>query len=162
MILCVMHIESVPNRKSHPTILLRERYRAGGKVRKRTIANLPAWPEQLVEGLRTLLRGGVALGSADEGLTICRSLPHGHIAAVLGTALRIGLPKLLTDRRGGRPGRRYRDLALALIVNRGIAPASKLATGRALNPETAASRPGERLGLGGGSGGRIYECLHLL
>ncbi len=145
-----MHIESVPNRKSHPTILLRESYRADGKVRKRTIANLTAWPEQLVEGLRTLLRGGVALGSADEALTICRSLPHGHIAAVLGTALRIGLPKLLTDRRGGRPGRRYRDLALALIVNRVIAPAS------------AASSLGERLGLGVVGEREIYQALDWL
>ena len=79
MIRCVMHIESVPNRKSHPTILLRESYRADGKVRKRTIANLTAWPEPLVEGLRTLLRGGVALGSPGDALTISRSLPHGHV-----------------------------------------------------------------------------------
>ena len=69
-----MHIESVPNRKSHPTILLRESYRADGKVRKRTIANLTHWPEQLVEGLRTLLRGGVAVARAEEALTIARSL----------------------------------------------------------------------------------------
>lgn len=60
VILCAMHIDSVPNRKSHPTILLRESYRADGKVKKRTIANLTNWPEPLVEGLRTLLRGGVA------------------------------------------------------------------------------------------------------
>src|SRR6185369_2351525 len=157
-----MHIESVPNRKSHPTILLREGYRADGKVRKRTIANLTAWPEQLVEGLRTLLRGGVALGSADEALTISRSLPHGHVAAVLGTAERNGLPKLLTDRRGGPPSRRYRDLVMALIVNRVIAPASKLATVRALNPETAASSLGERLGLGEVGDREIYECLDWL
>ena len=70
-----MHIESVPNRKSHPTILLRESYRADGKVKKRTIANLTSWPEQLVEGLRTLLRGGVALATANEALTISRSFP---------------------------------------------------------------------------------------
>src|SRR5271165_4955732 len=148
MIRYAMHIESVPNRKSHPTILLRESYRAGGKVKKRTIANLTAWPEQLVEGLRTLLRGGVVLGGADEALTISRSLPHGHVAAVLGTAEQIGLPKLLAERRGGSASRRYRDLVMALIVNRVIAPASKLATVRGLNPETAASSLGERLGLG--------------
>src|SRR5229473_1167960 len=101
MIRCAMHIESVPNRKSHPTILLRESYRADGKVRKRTIANLTAWPEALVEGLRTLLRGGVALARADQALTISRSLPHGHVAAVLGTAEALGLPTLLRERRGG-------------------------------------------------------------
>jgi transposase len=157
-----MHIESVPNRKSHPTILLRESYRADGKVRKRTIANLTDWPEQLVEGLRMLLRGGVALASADEALTISRSLPHGHVAAVLGTAERIGLAKVLTERRGGPEGRRHRDLILALIVNRVIAPASKLATVRALNPETAASSLGTRLGLGEVKEREIYEALDWL
>ncbi len=157
-----MHIESVPNRKSHPTILLRESYRADGKVRKRTIANLTAWPEQLVEGLRTLLRGGVALARADDALTISRSLPHGHVAAVLGTAEQIGLPKLLTERRGGPASRRSRDLVMALIVNRVVAPASKLATVRALNPETAASSLGERLGLGEVRECEIYESLDWL
>ena len=162
VILCVMHIESVPNRKSHPTILLRESYRADGKVRKRTIANLTHWPEPLVEGLRTLLRGGVALAKADEALTIARSLPHGHVAAVLGTAEQLGLPKLLGDRRDGRLDRRYRDLVVGLIVNRVIAPASKLATLRALNPETAASSLGERLGLGEVEEREIYACLDWL
>jgi hypothetical protein len=157
-----MHIESVPNRKSHPTILLRESYRADGKVKKRTIANLTDWPEPLVEGLRTLLRGGVALARADEALTISRSLPHGHVAAVLGMAEQIGLPKLLTERRGGAKSRRYRDLVLALIVNRVIAPASKLATVRALNPQTAASSLGERLGLGEVGDSEIYDCLDWL
>jgi len=99
-----MHIESVPNRRSHPTILLRESYRADGKVKKRTIANLTDRPEALVEGLRTLLRGGVALARPEEALTISRSLPDGHVAAVLGSAERIGLAKLLGSRRGGAPG----------------------------------------------------------
>jgi hypothetical protein len=157
-----MHIESVPNRKSHPTILLRESYRADGKVKKRTIANLTDWPAQLVEGLRTLLRGGVALARADEALTISRSLPHGHVAAVLGTAEQIGLPKLLTERGGGPRSRRYRDLVMALIVNRVIAPASKLATVRALNPQTAASSLGERLALGEVAEAEIYGCLDWL
>jgi DDE family transposase len=161
-ILCAMHIESVPNRKSHPTILLRESYRADGKVKKRTIANLTNWPEPLVEGLRTLLRGGVALGRADEALTISRSLPHGHVAAVLGMAEQIGLPKLLSERRGGSTSRRHRDLVLALIVNRVIAPTSKLATVRALNPQTAASSLGERLGLGEVAEREIYAALDWL
>lgn len=157
-----MHIESVPNRKSHPTILLRESYRADGKVRKRTIANLTHWPEHLVEGLRTLLRGGVALGHAEEALTIARSLPHGHVAAVLGTAERLGLPKLLGERRGGPASRRARDLVLAMLVNRVIAPASKLATVRSLNPQTAASSLGERLGLGEVAEREVYEALDWL
>src|ERR1700758_55050 len=157
-----MHIESVPNRKSHPTILLRESYRADGKVKKRTLANLTHWPEQLVEGLRTLLRGGVALETADQALTISRSLPHGHVAAVLGTAEVLGLPKLLTERLAGAMARRYRDLVLALIVNRVIAPASKLATVRALSPETAASSLGERLKLGEVAEREIYDALDWL
>jgi hypothetical protein len=157
-----MHIESVPNRKSHPTILLRESYRADGKVKKRTLANLTDWPEQLVEGLRTLLRGGVALARADEALTISRSLPHGHVAAVLGTAEQLGLSKLLSERRGGPASRRYRDLVMALIVNRIIAPASKLATVRALNPETAAPSLGQRLGRGEVAEREIYESLDWL
>ncbi len=162
MILCVMHIESVPNRQSHPTILLRESYREGGKVKKRTIANLTHWPEPLVEGLRLLLRGGVAVGRAEEALSISRSLPHGHVAAVLGTAERLGLERLLTDRRGGRLRERYRDLVLALIVNRVMAPASKLSTLRALNPETAASSLGDRLSLGAVKEHEIYEALDWL
>jgi hypothetical protein len=162
VIRCVMHIESVPNRKSHPTILLRESYRADGKVRKRTIANLTHWPEQLVEGLRTLLRGGVAVARAEEALTIARSLPHGHVAAVLGTAERLGVAKLLAERRGGPASRRARDLVLAMIVNRVIAPASKLATVRALNPQTAASSLGDRLGLGEVAEREIYEALDWL
>ena len=77
-----------------------------GGLKKRTIANLTGWPEALVEGLRTLLRGGVALARPEEALTISRSLPDGHVAAVLGTAERIGLVKLLSSRRGGAAARR--------------------------------------------------------
>ena len=53
-----MYIEAVPNRNSPPAILLRESYRDGGKIKKRTLANLSDWPTELVEGLRTLLKGG--------------------------------------------------------------------------------------------------------
>jgi hypothetical protein len=157
-----MHIESVPNRQSHPTILLRESYREDSKVKKRTLANLTHWPEPVVEGLRLLLQGGVAVGRAEEALSINRSLPHGHVAAVLGTAARLGLRKLLADRRGGRVYGRYRDLVVALIVNRVIAPASKLSTLRALQPETAASSLGDRLGLGAIKEYEIYEALDWL
>src|SRR5436190_19527378 len=78
-----MYIESIPNRSSPPAILLRESFREGGRVGKRTLANLSAWPTELVEGLRTLLKGGVAV--AADGIHIRRALPHGHAAAVLGT-----------------------------------------------------------------------------
>src|SRR6202048_4198636 len=88
-----MYIESVPNRGSPPAILLRESFREQGRVRKRTLANLSAWPTALVEGFRTLLRGGVAV--AADGIRIRRALPHGHAAAALGTIRTIGLGRLL-------------------------------------------------------------------
>src|SRR6201982_1279988 len=91
-----MYIESAPNRGSPPAILLRESFREGGWVRKRTPANLSAWPSALVEGFRTLLKGGLAV--AADGIRIRRALPHGHAAAVLGTIRAIGL-----DRRLGKP-----------------------------------------------------------
>jgi hypothetical protein len=119
-----MYIESVPNRGSPPAILLRESFRAQGRVRKRTLANLSAWPTALVEGFRTLLKGGVAV--AADGIRIRRALPHGHAAAVLGTIRAIGLDQLL-----GRPSdKRLAPLAIALIASRLVSPASKLATAR--------------------------------
>ena len=88
-----MYIESVPNRDSPPAILLRQSFREGGRVRKRTLANLSDWPTTLVEGLRTLLKGGIAV--VEEGIGIRRALPHGHAAAVLGMIRAIGLDRLL-------------------------------------------------------------------
>src|ERR1700737_4982705 len=88
-----MYIEAVPNRGSPPAILLRESFRDHGRVKKRTLANLSDWPTALVEGFRTLLKGGIAV--AAEGIGIRRALPHGHAAAVLGTIRLIGLDRLL-------------------------------------------------------------------
>src|SRR5437762_13121400 len=124
-----MYIESVPNRNSPPAILLRESYRDGGKIKKRTIANLSDWPSEIVEGLRTLLKGGKVAPAEQETIIVRRSLPHGHVAAVLGTLRRIGLDRVL-----GPPRHRCRDLVIAMIVARLIAPASKLATARMLDP----------------------------
>lgn len=81
-----MYIERVANRQSPPVVLLRESYRADGKIKKRPLANLSDWPTHLVEGLRTLIKGGVAVPRPEEALTISRSLPHGHVAAGLGMA----------------------------------------------------------------------------
>jgi hypothetical protein len=145
-----MHIESVPNRKSHPTILLRESYRADGKVKKRTILNLTNWPEPLVEGLRTLLRGGVALATADKALTISRSLPHGHVAAVLGTAEQVGLPKLLSERRGGSASRRYRDLVLGAHRQPGDRSGLQAGDGSGAKSADRCVQPGGTAGIGRG------------
>jgi hypothetical protein len=81
-----MYIEAVPNRNSPPAILLRESYRANGKVRKRTLCNLSGWPTAHVEGLRGVLKGGTVIPAERDAFTILRSLPHGHVAAALGTA----------------------------------------------------------------------------
>src|ERR1035437_10275601 len=78
-----MYIESVPNRNSPPAVLLRESYRQDGKVLKRTLANLSCLAEEVIEGLKVLLRGGVAVSSVEEVFTVERTLPHGHVAAVL-------------------------------------------------------------------------------
>jgi hypothetical protein len=90
-----MYIESVPNRNSPPAILLRESFRDGAKIKKRTIANLSDWPAELVEGLRTLLKGGTATPADRESIIVRRALPHGHVAAVLGTLRAIGLDRIL-------------------------------------------------------------------
>ena len=152
-----MYIDVVPNRSSPPAILLRESYRDGNKVRKRTLLNLTSWPRHLVEGFRALLNGGSVIPAGQEALTIVRSLPHGHVAAVLGTLRHIGLDRLL-----GPDGNRCRDLAIALIVSRIIAPTSKLATGKALDPATAASSLGELLGLGAVDEDELYTALDWL
>ncbi|HEV2443204.1 MAG TPA: IS1634 family transposase [Steroidobacteraceae bacterium] len=152
-----MYIESVPNRNSPPAILLRESYREDGKVRKRTLCNLSAWPKAHVEGLRGVLKGGTVIPADREAFTIIRSLPHGHVAAALGTAHKIGLDRLL-----GPDGNRCRDLVLAMIVGRIVDPASKLAAARALSPATATSSLGTVLGLGEVDEDELYTALDWL
>jgi hypothetical protein len=152
-----MYIESVPNRNSPPAILLRESYRENGKVRKRTLCNLSDWPIAHIEGLRGVLRGGTVIAAERDAFTVTRSLPHGHVAAALGTARKIGLDRIL-----GRDGDRCRDLVLALVVGRILDPASKLATARALSPATAASSLGEMLGLGAVDEDELYTTLDWL
>ncbi len=157
-----MFIEVVPNRKSPPAMLLRESYREDGKVKKRTLANLSKLPMDVVEGLRTLLKGGVAFGEAGEALEIRRSLPHGHVSAVLGTLRDLGLDRLISGAKPDPAAARLRDLAVALSVARVIAPGSKLATLRALTPETASSSLGLALGLEGVETREIYAALDWL
>jgi transposase len=151
-----MYIEAVPNRGSPPAVLLRESFRENGRVRKRTLANLSDWPTPLVEGFRTLLKGGVAV--AAEGIRIRRALPHGHAAAVLGTIRAIGLDRLL-----GKPiDQRLVPLAIALIASRLISPASKLATARDLAADTAGSSLGRLLELGAVEESELYRALDWL
>ena len=154
-----MYVEFVPNRNSPPTVLLRESFRENGKVRKRTLANLTplhrAKPDA-VEAVRLSLEGRNLVEPGDA-FQILRALPHGHAAAALGTLKRLGLPALL-DRRRSRP----RDLALALIAARLLAPRSKLATARTLAPETASTSLGALLDLGEVEENELYAALDWL
>ena len=158
-----MYIEAVPNRDSPPAILLRESYRQGGKVKKRTLLNLSDWPRERIAGFKALLKGGTVIPKDQEAITIVRSLPHGHVAAALGTARKIGLDRLLGPKPAqAQAGNRCRDLVLALVVNRILDPGSKLAAARALSPDTASSSLGEQLGLGMVDEDELYTALDWL
>ena len=136
----------VPNRSSPPAILLRESYREDGRVKNRTLANLSDWPAERIEALRALLRGELGARSAlalPEAFAIERSLPHGHVAAVLGSLKRLGLDSLL-----GKPCV-SRELVLAMLVDRVVSAQSKLASARGLSAATQASSLGQMLKLAG-------------
>ena len=151
-----MYIERVPNRNSPPAVLLRESYRDGGRIKKRTLANLSKLPDAGIEALRRVLRGDRLL-SPDEAFTCLRSLPHGHIAAVLGTLKQLGLHTLIS-----RGPSRLRALVLALVVARVIDAQSKLATARALAPNSAVSTLGEMLELGDVDQHELYAAMDWL
>ena len=151
-----MYIESVPNRSSPPAILLRESYRKDGRVMKRTLANLSKLPAAAIETLRRALRGE-KLVNPQEAFTCVRSLPHGHVAAVLGTLQQLGLHTLI-DRKTSR----VRDLVLALIVDRVVDAQSKLATARALAPESSVSTLGQMLDLGDIDPHELYDAMDWL
>lgn len=148
-----MYVTRVPNRSSPPAVLLRESFRAGGKVKTRTLANLTHWPDAKVEALRRVLRGET-LVAPTERVEIERSLPHGHVGAVLGTVRAIGLDRLLPRRP-----ERLAKLALALIVARVVEPAAKLATARQLSEATASHSLGAVLGLGAVDEDELYRAL---
>jgi hypothetical protein len=154
----VMYVVRVPNRGSPPAILLRESYRQDGKVKNRTLANLSAWPEAKVEALSRVLKGQPPpAADLDGAFEITRSLPHGHVAAVLGTARRLGLDELIDPVPS-----RQRDLVTAMAAAQVIAPDSKLAIARGLREETAASSLGEVLGIGGCDEDDLYAAMDYL
>ncbi|NEQ19272.1 MAG: hypothetical protein F6K28_05420 [Microcoleus sp. SIO2G3] len=152
-----MYIERVPNRNSPPAVLLRESYREGNKVRKRTLANLSSLPDEAVDGLRILLKGGTAIENLPEAFEIIRSRPHGHVAAVLGTLKNIGLHNTIAPQSS-----RNRNLVLAMIVARIINPGSKLATARGLDSVTCSSTLGELLGVSFASEDELYQAINWL
>ncbi len=127
-----MYVDVVPNRKSPPAVLLRESWREGAKTRKRTLANLSGWPEYKIAALRRVLKNERLVGP-DELLNIVRSLPHGHVAAVLGTLRKLRLDHLIDPESSPQ-----RQRVLALIAARGLAGA----TARDTLAETAPALPG--------------------
>ena len=155
-----MYVESIPNRNSPPAILLRESYRDGDKIRKRTLANLSDWKPAKVEALRCVLRGEAVAPVGREALSMQRSLPHGHVAAALGILRKLGLDRLLSQ--GGRQPKLEVALCIAMIVARLLEPGSKLATARVLDDETATCSLGQVLGLGAVDEQQLYGALDWL
>ena len=149
-----MYVARIPNRGSPPAILLRESYREGGKVRNRTLANLSHWPEHRVDALARTLKGLSPKLDLSDAFEITRSLPHGHVAAVLGTARRLGIDDLLDSAPS-----RHRDLVMAMLVAQVIAPSSKLATARGLRTETATSSLGQVLGVSACDEDDLYAAM---
>ncbi|HZL68648.1 MAG TPA: IS1634 family transposase [Candidatus Limnocylindrales bacterium] len=153
-----MYVATVPNRNSPPAILLRESFRLNGKVRNRTLANLSHWPPAQVDAMRAVLKGATSVGAPlPQAFDIVRSRPHGHVAAVLGTLHRLHLDTLI-DKHSSRE----LYLVVAMIVARVLEPASKLATSRALHPDTLTSTLSELLHLDAPSEDELYAAMDWL
>src|SRR5919204_785728 len=156
-----MFIETVPNRDSPPAVLLRESYRdEHGRAQKRTLANLSKLPRDVIDGLKALLKGGTVIGKGD--LEIERSLPHGHVAAALAMTRKVALDRLILSTAKDAASRRYCDLIVAMMVDRLIAPRSKLGFVRAVDQESAISSLGAVLSLGKVKEREAYEALDWL
>lgn len=151
----VATIEKSHKGKTYRSVLLRRTYREAGKVKHQTLGNLSDLPPDVIDYIRKRLRGEPPAGG--DGLEIIRSLPHGHVAATLGTLRKIGLESAI----GSKPSCE-RDLITALIVSRVITPSSKLATLTGLRKETAKHTVGEELHLGEFRTSEVYEALDWL
>jgi Transposase DDE domain len=157
-----MFIDIVANRNTAPAVLLRESYRdEHGRSQKRTLANLSKLPADVIEMLKALLKGGTLVQPAAP-VSIERSLPHGHVAAVLGTIRRLALDRLILSTAKDAASRRFCALVVAMMVDRLIAPRSKLGFVRAVDAETAATSLGELLSLGKVKDHEPYEALDWL
>ena len=147
-----MYVEFVPNRNSPPAILLREGRRVGKKVHKRTLANLSHWPKDKIERLRRLLKDE-PLVHPDALFLIERSLPHGHVELLLEVVRQLKLPSLIDPRPSPQ-----RNRVLAMILQRLLHPASKLATTRLWHATTL----GEELSLEDTDEDDLYEGMDWL
>ena len=142
--------------KTYRTHLLRRTFREDGKVKHETLGNISHLPNPVIDLIRRALKGETFV-NPEQAFDCVRSLPHGHVAAVLGTLKQLGLHTLIA-----RGASRLRDLVVALVVARVIDARSKLATARALAPESAVSTLGELLGLGDSDPHELYEALDWL
>ncbi len=147
-----MYVAKVPNRNSPPTYLLRESYRANGQVKNRTLANISNLPIEQIQLLSRVLKGEQLL-PADDTFRIIRSLPHGHVRAVLDMFAYLKLPGLLASQRC-----RERDLVLAMIAQRILYPGSKLATTRLWKNSTL----GDELNVVDAEVDELYQALDWL
>jgi len=148
----VARVRHVQGGRTYTSVLLRQSYREGRSVKHRTLASLTALPPAVIDAIERSLRGE-RLVPAEAAWRIVRSTPHGHVAAVLGMLRSLGLEALL-DRRASRP----RDLALAMVVARLLAPCSKLATARTLGQSTL----GSVLGVADATEDELYGALDWL
>jgi hypothetical protein len=151
-----MYVETIPNRGARPTVLIREAWREGKKIRRRTVGNITSLPERQIEQIRRTLKGE-ELVSSSEAFEILRSRPHGHVAAVVGVMNKLGIPELLSTRKHAK-----RQRVLAMIAARILDPCSKLATAQRLDSGTLSSSLGEVLGVEGAEADDLYEALDWL
>ena len=153
MLLCVMHIDTIPNRGSKPTYLLRESVRDGDRVRKVKLANLSSLPIEQIEMIRRVLKGE-SLGAIDGGLECVRSQHHGHVEAVRMAMQRLGFDKLIDAQSS-----RERDIVVGIVAARIIAPtSSKLGMPRAWANTTLA----DDLGIADADEDELYAAMDWL
>ena len=150
-----MYVETVKNRNSPPTVLVRESYWEDGKTKKRSLANLSKLPPSLIAVIRAELKN--SKGVMPEQFDIVRTIPHGHVAAVLGTIDNLGLPRMIAAKRSRR-----RDLCVAMIAARIVDPRSKLATCRSLHDTTRTDTLGECLGVADTDADELYRAMDWL
>ena len=151
-----MYVETIPNRGARPTVLIREAWREGKKIRRCTVGNITSLPERQIEQIRRTLKGE-ELVSSSQAFEILRARPHGHVAAVVGVMKKLGLPELLSTRRHPK-----RQLVLAMVAARILDPCSKLATAQRLDSGTLSISLGEVLGVGGADTDDLYAALDWL
>ena len=151
------YVTTIPNQRGRDTVLLRFDRREGSRIIKKTIANLTDLPASMIHGIEAVVRGGTAFASLPEAFDIARSRPHGHVAAVLGTARRLKLESMLH-----RQPSRQRSLALATILSQVLGPDSKRGISRRLSTDTASHSLGELLPLGSVSGNELLAMLDWL